>query len=93
MPRITRKRTKKHFKNKNKNKKYKTAKRSHYKRRVIKRVRGGDYSDPTTTSVEGFPIKDEKVTMAMPGLPTMSVSEYRDHMDKLSQDPSRAYLD
>lgn len=89
MPRITRK-NKKHLKNKHKNK---STKRSHYKRRAIKKIRGGDYSQSTITSVEGFPIEDEEVTMAMPGLPTMTVGEYRKHMEKVSQDPSSTYLD
>lgn len=92
MPRITHKRNthknKKHLKNKNK-----SAKRSHYKRRVSKKMRGGDYSESTITSIEGFPIKDEEVTTTVPGLPTMTVSEYRKYMEKLSQDGSKAYLD
>lgn len=92
MPRITHK-NKKQVK-RVKNKKQKTVKRSsHNKRRVIKKVRGGDYSQSTITSIEGFPIEDEEVTMAMPGLPTMTVSEYRKHMEKVSQDPSSGYLD
>jgi hypothetical protein len=94
MPRITRKRITRKNKKHLKNKKQKTAKRSSQcKRRVIKKVHGGDYSQSTITSVEGFPIEDEKVTMAMPGLPTMTVGEYRKHMEKVSQDPSSAYLD
>lgn len=95
MPRITRK-NKKQIK-RIKNKKQKTVKRSsHNKRRTSyrsKKVRGGDYSQSTITSIEGFPIEDEEVTMAMPGLPTMTVSEYRKHMEKVSQDPSSTFSD
>lgn len=96
MQRITRK-NKKHLKHKmkmkTKTKKNKTVKRSHHKRRVIKKVRGGDYSQSTSTSVEGVPIEDEKVAIAMPGVPTMSVSEYLNHMEKVSQDPSSTFSD
>lgn len=80
-----------------KNKKNKTAKRSQNgKRRSTyrsKKVHGGDYSESTIKSIEGFPIKDEEVTTSAPGLPTMTVSEYRKYMEKISQDGTTSYLD
>lgn len=80
-----------------KNKKNKTAKRSQYKKRRStyrsKKVRGGDYSESTIKSIEGFPIKDEEVTISAPGIPPMTVSKYREYMEKISQNGSTSYLD
>ena len=80
-----------------KNKKNKTLKRSHHKKRRStyrsKKIHGGDYSESTNTSIQGFPIKDDQITTTVPGLPPMTVAEYRKYMDKLSQDGSKSDLD
>ena len=82
MPRLTRKQNKR-----TKHKKNRTTK--HRRSRSYKKLRGGDYSESTKESVEGVPIKDNEIPITVPGQPAMTVKEYRDYMEKLSQDGNR----
>lgn len=86
------KRTIKHRRGKtHKHRRGRTHKRFSYSKRrhSNKKLRGGDYSESTKESVEGVPIKDDEVPTTVPGQPAMTVKEYRDYMEKLSQDGNR----
>jgi len=83
-------RKKKNLKNKTKKKSYLKKYRLSYK---SKKIRGGDYSESTTETLEGYPIKDDNIVITIPGLPVMTVNEYNTYMEKLSQDRGNAYLD
>jgi hypothetical protein len=56
----------------------KVTKRRATKRRATRRTkqRGGAINDPTTTSLEGFPLNPNLTSVTMPGKGSMSFKDY-----------------
>jgi hypothetical protein len=73
--------------NKSRKNKSRRSKRSHRKRTHRKRhIRGGNYDQETTKTLEGVPIESDEITMVAGDGFSMSAGEYKDMMERLDRD-------